>query len=187
VSNRDGTRFWGRTQRIRFPVFLETFNTIDWVEPSDTLLANDRYLRKAEVQRLQKCGAQHVRIKGQAVGLSPTDASASWDRIWLVVSTPFQFSSRSGRGAGRNLAVASSALRWRRRMGRGSVAAITLHEKAVQPLHRRIAIESSRGSRRRVERLSAAGIPTGSDRGRPDAASPSFGSSSPSTGYEWIF
>jgi predicted metal-dependent hydrolase len=47
VSNRDGTRFWGRTQRIRFPVFLETFNTIDWVEPSDTLLANDRYLRRA--------------------------------------------------------------------------------------------------------------------------------------------
>jgi len=46
VSNRDGTRFWGRTQRIRFPVFLETFNTIDWVEPSDTLLANDRYLRE---------------------------------------------------------------------------------------------------------------------------------------------
>ena len=79
------------------------------------------FVRKAEVPGLQKRGAQHVRIKGQAVGLSPTDASASWDRIWLVVSTPFQFSSRSGRGAGRNLAVASSALGWRQRMGRGSV------------------------------------------------------------------
>src|SRR5580700_2382482 len=92
---------------------------------------------------------------------------------WRVVST--------------NLAVASSALGWRQRMGRGSVGAITFHEKGVQPPRYRIAIESSRGSLRRVERLSAAGIPTGSDRGRPDAASPSFGSSSPSTGYEWIF
>jgi hypothetical protein len=70
-----------------------------------------RYLRKAEVQGLQKRGAQHVRIKGQAVDLSPTDASASWDRrlVW---------SSTRRRG---NLAVASSALGWRQRMGRGSV------------------------------------------------------------------
>ena len=42
--------------------------------------ANGRCLRKAEVQGLQKRGAQHVRIKWQAVDLSPTDASASWDR-----------------------------------------------------------------------------------------------------------
>ena len=42
---------------------------------------------------------------------------------WRAVSTPFQFSSRSGRqpGVGGNLAVASSALGWRQRMGRGSV------------------------------------------------------------------
>jgi hypothetical protein len=40
----------------------------------------DRYLPKAEVQGLQKRGAQHVRIKGQAVDLSPTDAPASWER-----------------------------------------------------------------------------------------------------------
>jgi hypothetical protein len=49
-------------------------------DPFATPLENDRYLRKAEVQGLKKRGAQHVRIKGQAVELSPTDASASWDR-----------------------------------------------------------------------------------------------------------
>jgi hypothetical protein len=63
-------------------------------------------LRKAEVQGLQKRGAQHVRIKGQAVDLSPTHASGGTED-WRVVSTPFQFSSRSGRqrGVGGNLAV----------------------------------------------------------------------------------
>ena len=49
-----------------------------------------------------------------------------------------------------NFAVAFSALSWRERMGRGSVVAITFHEKGVQPPRYRIAIESSRGSRRRV-------------------------------------
>ena len=44
------------------------------------VVGNVRFLRKAEVQGLQKRGAQHVRIKGQAVDLSPTDASASWER-----------------------------------------------------------------------------------------------------------
>jgi hypothetical protein len=55
----------------------------------------------------------------------------------------------------------------------------------VRPLHRRIAIESSRGSLQRVERPSAAGIPTGSGRGRLHAAHALFGSPFPSIGYEW--
>src|SRR3984957_21009934 len=101
----------------------------------------------------------------------------------------FNFLSLEGSGHHRgdrgNFAVAFSALSWRQRMGRGSVGAITFHEKGVQPPRYRIAIESSRGSRRRVERLSAAGKTTGSGRGRFDAASPSFGSSSPSTGCGW--
>jgi hypothetical protein len=81
-------------------------------------------------------------MKGQVVDLSPTDASASWDRIWLVVLPRFNFLSvsRSTR-RGAQFAVASSALGWCQRTGCGSIAAITLHEKAVQPLHRRIAIE----------------------------------------------
>src|SRR5580700_6792832 len=83
----------------------------------------DRYLRKAEVQGLQKRGAQHVRIKGQAVDLSPTDASASWDRRLASGFYPVSIFFRSGRQRGdrANLAVASSALGWRQRMGRGSV------------------------------------------------------------------
>ena len=90
--------------------------------PYLTPSGNGRCLRKAKVQGLQKRGAQHVRMKGQAVDLSPTDASASCED-WRVVSIPFQFSPRSDRqrGVGGNLAVASSALGWRQRMGRGSV------------------------------------------------------------------
>jgi hypothetical protein len=53
--------------------------------------ASVRMWREAEVQGLQKRGAQHVRIKGQAVDLSPTDASASWGEDWRVVSTRFNF------------------------------------------------------------------------------------------------
>ena len=84
-------------------------------------------------------------MKGQVVDLSPTDASASWDRIWLVVLPRFNFLSVSpSTRRGAQFAVASSALGWCQRTGRGSIAAITLHEKAVQPLHRRIAIEKFR-------------------------------------------
>ena len=91
--------------------------------PFGKLSGNDRYLRKAEVESLQKRGAQHVRIKGQAVDLSPTDASASRDQRLTSGFYAVSIFSRSDRqrGVGGTLAVASSALGWRRRMGRGSV------------------------------------------------------------------
>ena len=98
--------------------------------PVRGMLLDDRYLRKAEVQGLRKRGAQHVR-KGQALDLSPTDKSDRGTEDWRVVSTPFQFSSRSGRqrDVGGNLAVASSALGWRQRMGRGSVGGDCISRK----------------------------------------------------------
>jgi hypothetical protein len=130
---------------------------------------NDRYLRKAEVQGLQKRGAQHVRIKGQAVDLSPTDASASWDRRlasgFYPVSIFFSVSSL-GPILLSLLLRSVGASGW----GAGRYAAITLREKAVQPPHCRIAIESSRGPLQRGERPSAAGTRNGSGRGRLHAA-----------------
>ena len=59
--------------------------------------------------------------------------------------------------------------------GVASGATIKSHEKGVQPLRRRIAIESSRGSLPRVERPSAAGIRNGLGLGRLHATPSSFG------------
>jgi hypothetical protein len=50
--------------------------------------------RKCKV--FKKRGAQHVRIKGQAVDLSPRMRRHRGTDDWRVVSPPFQFSSRSG-------------------------------------------------------------------------------------------
>ena len=91
---------------------------------------------------------------------------------WRVVSTPFQFSSRSGRrrGVGGKFAVASSAFGLASGWARVPRRRWRFTKKGVEPTRCRIAIESSRGSLRRVERPSAAGTRNGSGRGRLPAA-----------------
>jgi hypothetical protein len=66
--------------------------------PSRKRMAANCAKRKCKV--FKKRGAQHVRIKGQAVDLSPTMRRHRGTEDWRVVSTPFQFSSRSGRQRG---------------------------------------------------------------------------------------
>jgi hypothetical protein len=63
------------------------------------LEVNVRYVRKAEVQGLQKRGAQHVQ-RGQAMNLSATYASASWERRSASGSSIFFSLKRSGRQRG---------------------------------------------------------------------------------------
>ena len=135
-----------------------------------------QFAQSGSARSSKAVGAQHVRIKGRAVDLSPTDASASWDRRlasgFYPVSIFFSFwpsTRRRGQSCCRffcaRLAPADGARVGRRR------------------LH--FTIESSRGSLRRVERPSAAGTRNGSGRGRLHPARASFGSPFPSIGYEW--